>query len=610
MISRGILIGSRDTTYENREVYKIDSLVEYEYGYDFTGSTLSSNKVIIKVAERGLDKCCEELKVFSRERGSFIVVDENLNRIGGDHCVRDTIIGRKYTVKLDAIEDKEVYDEYELKDYGMFWRPRPYTDIEIEKIYGVCSDTAYNALWHIESTNMKKTWVENDTLMIELQSRGLRLSGEFQFMESYCINGINSIWYRIKCVNEIGKIPNKNVYNSECYIADLIEYSQCIINKELLDKNIAKIRYIAIEGEFVEGEYSALKCYDLVEQKIVTVYREEALGLIIDGILVIPLESASILKGENSNLEYVPLPDGKFVNIEGNIITYEEMEEYFMNKYGYFIDLYNVYSLYKEVSTYTKLNGLEYRDIKQLCIDAEYLWNMSKYDLSKKGVIRDTYTEMFNLKVKNDVLYNNNIAWIALENMRGNEIEIRDRKLIYCNLSKSVVLKDIDEIRCTIQISGNTSKVDITIQGEVYIWRDFEISGDDYRILVDNTETFSAIGQTLYATPIEYIGEDTVGALRVILIDKRDICIGDLVRGNDMLVIGKEWQLGYEDTYNVIADVIGEVLYETKWELRYKSMVRKFRKSILTDKSIADNISIDAVNDIMVDYVYVEQKDK
>ena len=70
---------------------------------------------------------------------------------------------------------------------------------------------------------------------------------------------------------------------------------------------------------------------------------------------------------------------------------------------------------------------------------------------------------------------NNTPVWIAIENMRGNEIEVKDRKLVKCKVNKDVVLRDIDEVACWIK-ADNGAIVDIP-SGALCKGNEWDING-------------------------------------------------------------------------------------------------------------------------------------
>lgn len=90
-------------------------------------------------------------------------------------------------------------------------------------------------------------------------------------------------------------------------------------------------------------------------------------------------------------------------------------------------------------------------------------------EIRECGIISDKYTEVNNMKIKNEKLFydGNKPVWIALENMRGNEVELRQGKLLRCNIVKSFILRDVNEILCDINILENAEDVNIEILGDL-----------------------------------------------------------------------------------------------------------------------------------------------
>ena len=617
MISRSIIIGVRDTQYKDREVYRVAGIGEFTYKYRSRKEVISTghnestigSEIKFKCVKGKLDDYCDRLLEYKSLNGSFIIVDSNLNRIGGDHCIRLKDVKDKFTLDLQEIRDTEVINKCDLLDYGIYqYVTKKVKDvgIGIREVCNVEHRTAMNVCKPEMSSNMINAWVENDTLMVELKSRLLPELGSFLFAPdglSYlstsrcCTERMISLWYRIKCTSVIGGIPSKVIYNRECYVVDLDKLNTVVIDKEFMSRNLKRIRYLAIGGKLKDTD-GARQYYDLEEQRVVD----------LDNIdtrrdIATPLECLS----ENFSLEYIPLPDGKFVNIEGNIITHQEMEEYFMNKYGYFIDLYNVYRITIENNKeYAGLYSLNYSDFEDIRLFryGELLSSISRKEIGSIGIIGDTYTEICNLKVKNELLFkgNNNLAWVAVESMRGNEIEIRNGVLIQCKVNKDLSIRDIRDINCCIEVIG-AEVVNIDIYGDFDVHKCY--TRGKCNLILHSYSSFKRLNDYTYRSTLAYQGEDYIYALEDILLDKWDYYVSKMSPRNNLKIKG-EWQLGYRDTYKVIAHTIQNKEDSFTPNKSLRNSVMLFIDSILSDEDITDNINRDAIRDILVDYTSIK----
>ena len=636
MVGRNILMGERCEEYSNKEVYteeytevyKIDAIGEFEYEEinpcekqfiddmgcyvePITSNASSETRGNIKFIDvyRNLERYCKEIREYGLANFcGFIVVDKELNRVGGDHCIRIANRTDKYTINLEKIVDSEVGNECDLLDYGVA-QCKGYEDSDTHKMYRIssvrvhCTSRMDNKYI---SGNMVDAWVEDGKLMVALRDRRVPWEcGDFRFNEYSDTIGLNSVIYRIKCVNDVVGIPIINKYGRECYYAGTDRNGvTSIIDKEAMDRAMSYIRYVAIDETNYGDE--EINCYDFQSQSIAKVDKEDVARLLEFGELVYTLESVCLdADNEANKFEYIPIGEGKFINSKGDIVTHQEMEEYFMEKYGYFIDLYNTYRLVKgAVSIREEIIDIRYGDFDN---DTSYwiksLKKCKKSYLSEIGVVGDKYTEVVNLKIKNGLLYDNAPTWVTIENMRGNSIEIRNKKLIQCEVISSLTIRDVESIDCSIQKRGS-GDVTVIILGNIKV-SDWcvavnEGTGGEFRVVTDNADVFNTINSTsVYwsSLNLEYTGGANTEVIRCILT-----YVWATPEKFIPMVTNHSWCLSYEDTYTVVTSFITEMdnMYSANNRSCTDNLVEFIYKCRAMGKDI--NIDIDAIEDIIKDY--------
>ena len=591
------LMGERCSQYKDREVYRVTHIGEFVYKSG--KSDWVSDKVKFKSVQGNLEQCYNQIVDYKETQyGSFIIVDENLNRIGGDHCIRIKDRKNKYTIDLKKIEDTELCNEYDLLDYGICQ-----VDVDngarFEDVYGVqgLRNRSFEGLViNKVSSNMESAWIADGNLMVRIEDRKLPMykNYDFRLTQVYAFEHLNSLWYRIKCVNEISGIPNRMIGSEECYVVPFAKDEEVLINKRFMERAIKDIQYIAI---YYVWEDRNVYCYGVMEERVCVLQYTLFGELLESGKAVVPMENADIMGRRNSNLEYVPLPNGKFINIEGNIITHQEMERHFIFLYGYFINLYNGYRVLQNVSSILYLGLYKYKNAKSIIVKGNnHLVNMSMQDINTYGAVGEEYIEFLGLKIQKGLMITEEKipAWVTLENMRGNIVEIKKGILVGCELVKSIVLRDITKIECDIRINSN-EEVSIDIQNDL-LRSDCTVSGGKCIFIVHTCKNFKIMSYCY--NRIMYDGDENDVILKEIVRNKwRDICDGFYGVLN-VTIKNKNWHLGYEDTYKMIADTIRG--YDKLIDGRYNKNVNTLIEYV--NKVAGDNIDKDAINDILVEY--------
>ena len=593
MISRSILVGERCNQYKDKEVYRVTHIGEFEHKDNKICSLLE-----IKDVSDNLDTHCEELIKYSIKGGAFIIVDKDLHRIGGDHCIRIKDRKNKYTIDLKKIEDTELCNEYDLLDYGICQ-----VDVDngacFEDVYGVqgLRNRSFEGLASNKvSSNMESAWIADGNLMVRIEDRKLPMYKDYDFRltQVYTFEHLNSLWYRIKCVNEISGIPNRMIGSEECYVVPFAKDEEVLINKRFMERAIKDIQYIAI---YYVWEDRNVYCYGVMEERVCVLQYTLFGELLESGKAVVPMENADIMSRGNSNLEYVPLPNGKFINIEGNIITHQEMERHFMGLYGYFIDLYNGYRVLQNVSSILYLELYNYKNVELIIVKGNnHLVNMSMQDINKYGAVGEEYIEFLGLKIQKGLMITEEKipTWVTLENMRGNVVEIKKGILVECELAKSIVLRDITKIECDIRINSN-EEVSIDIQSDL-LRSDCTVFGGKCVFIVHTCQNFKIMSYC--PNRVMYDGDENDVILKEIVRAKwRNTCHGFYGVLN-VTIKNKNWHLGYEDTYKMIADTIRG--YDKLTDGSYNKNVNTLIKYV--NKVAGDNIDKDAINDILVEY--------
>ena len=565
MTSNSILIGRRDETHRDREFYIIDKVGTFEYEMDKGSNRVNIvSELKFKDVQEDTDKCFKMLNRFICNYGSVIILDENLNRIGGDHCVRVGIRANKYTIDLQEIKDTEKCCEYDLLDYGVcsVYGDKALADkcdaLSTKNIYRINEyGTVYGIITNSDtklSSNVNDIEECGRTIRIEL----FRDDYSLRILTGYRKFSVVDDWYRIKCVNTISNIANKVICNKECYFAGMQNRKEIWVDKEFIDEALKKVRYVHIGGTKYDGErHQMVYCYDLVEQKLTTVGIGEVVGLIRVGEMVITLECRGAGK---SQFEYVPLPNGMFINSKGDMITHKEMEEYFLGEYGYFIDLYNTYRMAQETKGYIEWERLEYysKNIDFQRNDCLYkVMTMTSNEIRECGIIGDKYTEVNNMKIKNEkIFYDENVpVWVTVENMRGNEIELRQGKLLRCNLAKSLTLRGVNEILCDINIVRDAEDVNIEILDDLKrILSGIEVVGE-CSITTSSISNFKSLNTRVCGSYVLiYNGEINYENILYIISTIYDKMYTSYFK--DGIRVDSDKTLGYEDTYNILAEIV------------------------------------------------------
>ena len=644
MLAYSVFIGSRDTTYKDKEVYIVKGIGQFKYTKNESG-TVKTGKLKITDTNYLYNDAytyCYKLIQYSMINGSFMVVDKDLNRIAGDHCVRLPNEKSKYEIgpmevsdtdgvwyNLNEIKPKDDWENVstDLADYGIAigeeydYLNDPFPKISCSLAYhledGIDSVSARLYSGVTSSTNAGRIWIDGYTIRIEIINREFTPKGWTSFMwngldKCHLIEGATSAWYRIHCFNTVSQL-SQDIYGRECYVGD-IDYLRetlmskilpskfILIDKEFVDRVVEKIRYIAIEGVFIDNEYYFLICYDLVDKKTLKINREMSEKLLKVGKLVIPLESISILNGKNSTLEYVPLPSGEFINKQGNIITYQEMEKYFLDKYGYFIDLYNGYKweLVREFN-YFSLAEMKYTRLEEV---ADVMGDKAIYATPNKftAIMDAGCMEMLALKIKMDAICDKNTpAWVTVENMRGNEIEIRHRQLVMCDIKNSIVLRDIDGIQCEINKMEGSGDITVTIQGDVKVNKCLD---EHIKYIVDNENTFKHIGDNLWSMNVVYKGDTNKNVVKYIIEKLYDRRSTGLPTG-DWLELQSNGYLSYEDTYTVLMEIYNELL---EIYIYRGGDYKEFMEFIRDNGIDTCRVNKDAVEDIIKDFAVDSQQ--
>ena len=592
---RGILIGERNRRYKDRDVYRVDYVEDVEYSIKDGHSSIVS--VNTRDVSKELDKCLKDILRYGSGGKSFVIADYSLNRIGGDHCIRIASREDKYTAGLDIMGRDLMSVKYDLMDYGI---ARGYelesVDTEVKDLLGLQYDVIDDVLECSTDTNMKDAWIEDNSIMIELHNRELLTDGSYTvtFLEDNNVCGLHNAWYRLKCISSICNIPSRVIGGIACYFAGTQKGYPILVSKEFLDNTVSRIRYIVIDM----GKNSQLICYDCVAQKVTTVSKKKAELLSSKGELVYTLESSQVDMNHKARLEYVPLPDGKFVNSEGNIITHKEMEEYYLQQYGYFIDLYNSYKMHQKGFKWNKINNLKYTKING---NSQYWIGQLSYTpmnvIRTQGIIGDTYTEFIGLKIENQLILKGSIK--TLLGTSKNKVEIRNKRLIQCKLASSIVLRDTDikEIECLIE-NCTDEEVTVEIQGNTKIKK----CGANGKIIfvTNNYETLKRLYTNLISQVIVYNGseyDEVVYNMLMCMWNDRD---KSLVRRNEVRIQGFEC-LSYKHTYEGISKIVKETRRLFMDRKKQNVELKPFIQRLIGYGMCGYEVNRDAIRDIVID---------
>lgn len=214
-------------------------------------------------------------------------------------------------------------------------------------------------------------------------------------------------------------------------------------------------------------------------------------------------------------------------------------------------------------------------------------------------------------------------AWVIIENMRGNEIEIKDHKLVKCEVSTDLILKGIDEICCDITANGKCNPT-VTILGDLKYTGEkvYDIYPNIINYVAKTKNTYDVLNKIICDLGVRHnvrYGDEKVSDVRFAVLNHWDALDEDIDDIEIDLSLTGNWVLDYEGTYKAVTEAIeikindwnewngkvGKVVSDSELAKEIKRYLEEINRKDAIKYYKLNEI---AINDLIVEYTAKERE--